>query len=60
METVEEYTKSNILALNPDKSMILLNTKNIKEKEQFSVELKGKVVKHSPQMLVLGNLLSLL
>ena len=58
MESVETYTKANRLALNPDKSMIMLNTKNAAEKETFSVVLKGKVVKHSSEMIVLGNLLS--
>ena len=58
MEKVQEYTKANRLSLNPDKSMILLNTTNQKEKEEFEVELKGKVVKHSKEMKVLGNLLS--
>ena len=53
MKTVERYTKSNKLALNPDKSMIQLNTKDKEEKEKFAVEFNGKTVKHNS-----GNLLS--
>ena len=58
MNTIEEYTRANKLALNPDKSKIMLFTKDNVYKENFSIDLKGKTKKHSTEMLILGNLMA--
>ena len=58
MEKVTVDMKSNKMAINPDKAMIMLITKDKAAKKAFTIEIGGKVIKHSPQVTVLGNVIS--
>ena len=49
---------ANKLALNADKSQIMLVTKNSEMKKNFQVVLNGKLIKHKNEVVVLGNTLS--
>ena len=42
MEKVEKYTRANKLQLNSDKTQVMLLTGKQKEKEEFSITLRGK------------------
>ena len=54
MEKMEDYAAANLLAINPEKTKIVVVSKEDKIKEEFEVKLKGKVVKHSKEIKVLG------
>ena len=61
METIrriENYTNANLLALNPEKSRIMIISHDREIKKNFEVKIGGKVLKHQTSLLVLGNLIS--
>ena len=58
MEKVEDYTRANKLLLNTDKTRIMLITSDKDYKKEFSIDFKGKTVKHSTVLMILGNLMS--
>ena len=58
MEEVGEYMAANKLALNQDKSTIMLVTKNVKMKDEFKIQLGGKIVRHSKSVKILSNVVS--
>ena len=58
MEKIKIYMDSNKLALNSDKSKIIIISKNNKTKENFQVTLQGKLIKHSPNVKILGTTLN--
>ena len=58
MDTILSYTQANKLAVNPDKTLIMLQTKNQALKDSFSIILNGKEIKHQKEIKILGNLLS--
>ena len=58
MDTVEQYALANKLQLNTEKTQIMLLTHNKQLKEQFSVHLNGRDVKHKNEIMLLGNLMS--
>ena len=58
MEDLTEYMDNNKLILNPDKSQIMLWTKDDNERRHFQIELEGKIVKHQKEVTILGNLIS--
>ena len=58
MTAIKEYMDSNLLALNGEKTEILLVTKNQKTKDNFEVEIQGKLIKHSRSVKILGTTLN--
>ena len=58
MGIVENYTKANRLSLNADKTKIMLLTKDTDYKDNFEIHLAGKPIRHSKEILILGNLVS--
>ena len=58
MTTVKEYTDSNRLQLNASKTSIMLITTNRQQKQDFQIQIDNKVIRHSPQLKILGNLLT--
>ena len=58
MTKVEEYIILNILALNAEKSQVMLVTNKKELKESFEVKLNGKNVKHKNEVIILGNTMS--
>ena len=58
MDLIEEYTSSNRLQLNKQKTQIMVVTKSNQIRENFSITLHNKVIKHQPTAKVLGNLFS--
>ena len=53
--TLEGYMNANLLALNPEKSRVMLLTKNKQIKENFKIKVAGKVLTHQPSLMILGN-----
>ena len=58
MAQVIKYTKANELAINPEKTLVMLQTRDQRIKDNFSVELNGREIKHQSQIKILGNLLT--
>ena len=58
MEKVEDYASANKLAINPDKTKVVVISKNQETKSNFKITLKGKEIKHSPEVKILGLKLS--
>ena len=58
MTKLSKYMEDNKLALNQDKSQIMIWTKDDRERRHFSIELEGKLIKHKKEVTILGNLLS--
>ena len=58
LQRIEHYTNSNKLALNPDKSRIMIISKDKEIKQNLSVEIWGKTLTHQPKLLILGNILN--
>ena len=48
----------NKLILNQDKSQIILLDKDKKLKKEFEIKLGGKIICHSREVTILGNLLN--
>ena len=55
---LQEYMNSNLLSLNPDKSRIMVLSKNNKIQEDFSVEVQGKTLVNQPALTILGNIVT--
>ena len=58
MDKMHDYTKANKLALNQDKTIIMLQTQDQAYKDNFTIELSRKHITHQPEVKILGNLLS--
>ena len=58
MKVVEDYMKSNQLALNTEKIKIMLFTKDHEAKSKFKLEIKGKSIVHQKYAIILGNTLA--
>ena len=56
LERIETYTNANKLALNPEKSRIMIISKDNVLKNEFQVTIGGKVLRHQKKLMVLGNL----
>ena len=54
MIKIKDYVAANLLSLNPDKSQIMLISKNKKLKDKFKIDLNGKLVKDSKEIKPLG------
>ena len=54
MEEIKNYMDANKMALNPEKSQILIVSKNRSIKDNFTVTMDGKEIKHSPEVNILG------
>ena len=54
MDTMEDYAAANKLAINPDKTKVVVLTKNKDLRDNFKIVLKGQEIKHSPEVKILG------
>ena len=57
MEKISSYTSANMLHLNPDKTQIMIQSKNKEMKKNFTINLGGKEVNNSSEVNILGNTL---
>ena len=55
IEVVTKYMNSNRLAINAEKSKILIVSKNKNMKETFQVQMDRKLIKHSKSVKILGT-----
>ena len=55
---IEDYTNANLLALNPEKSRIMLLSKDKDLNSNFQITIGGKILKHQPALKILGNIIS--
>ena len=55
---IEDYTNANQLALNPEKSRIMIISNDKKIKEDFVVSIGGKELHHQKKLMVLGNIIT--
>ena len=58
MVKVECYMKANKLALNSDKSQVMVVSNNTEIKKNFEVIMNGKKVRHKEHITILGNTMS--
>ena len=58
LKTVLRYTSSNNILLNSQKIKIMLFSQRTKDKTDFIFTLNGKQIRHSPQLNILGNLVT--
>ena len=58
MDRIIDYTNANLLSLNPDKSKIMLITNNQDLKDNFTLTIGDKDLKHQKSLMVLGNVLT--
>ena len=58
MKKVEDYMNSNLLALNPDKTKIMIISTDFNKKKNFKVEIGGKELHHQTSLKVLGNIIA--
>ena len=58
IQLVEDYMNANLLALNPDKSKIMVISNNPDTKKNFEVLIGDKVLKHQTSLKVLGNIIN--
>ena len=58
MNKVEQYMSSNKLQVNADKTKVVIFSKDNTMKQEFSIQFKDKTIRHSPQIKILGNLIS--
>ena len=58
MDKIGKYTAANRLALNHDKGIIMLVTKDKTLKDKFEIKLGGKKVVHRKSVKILGNLIT--
>ena len=58
IDKLETYTNANKLALNPEKSRVMVLTKDKKIQQDFQVTVAGKVLGHQPSLKILGNIVS--
>ena len=57
MDIIKDYVDSNQLSLNGDKSKVLIVSKNKQTKDNFSIMIQGKEIKHSSSVNILGTFL---
>ena len=55
---IQDYTNANLLALNPEKSRVMIMTKNTQLRKDFQVPVSGKVLHHQPALTILGNIVT--
>ena len=58
MDKITEYMISNKMAINPDKTTLMLITRDEKLKRDFEITIGGKVIKHKRNVTLLGNVMS--
>ena len=58
MSKIQDYMDANRLALNADKTKIMIVSKQAKTKREFEIEIGDKIIKHSKQMKVLGTVIA--
>ena len=58
MSQLESYMAANKMKLNSDKSQVLVVSKNKITRETFRVFLDNKEIKHSDEVVILGNKIS--
>ena len=58
MKKITEYTLANKLALNQEKSLIMIVTKKAQLREHFEIQLGNKMIKHQKNVRILGNIMS--
>ena len=58
MDKISTYTNANRLQLNSKKTKIMIFSKNTKLKDEFQIQIEDKILRHTPQTKVLGNLLT--
>ena len=57
MDKIKDYMDANKLALNAEKTKIMIVTKNKSTREDFEIQIDDKKIKHSKQMKVLGTVI---
>ena len=57
MDKISDYTNTNRLQLNSDKSQIMIVTKDRKLRENFNIVLENKTVRHQRKVRILGNVI---
>ena len=55
---LEDYTRANLLSLNPEKSKVMIVTKQTNIKKDFEISIGGKSLKHQSSLCVLGNVIA--
>ena len=55
---LEEYINANLLALNPEKSRVMILTKKKQIQKDFQITVAGKVLTHQPSLTILGNIVT--
>ena len=58
ISTLEGYMNANLLALNPEKSRVMIVSKNKQIQDDFKITVAGKLLTHQPSLMVLGNRIS--
>ena len=58
MRHIEDYMVSNHLAINTEKTQVMLFTKDLEAKKNFKLQIKGKSITHQRYAKVLGNTLA--
>ena len=58
MNKIEEYMVSNRLAINTEKTKVMIFTKNTQSKKDFKLAIKGKQIVHQKHAVILGNTLA--
>ena len=53
---IEQYAINNKLSVNTNKTQVMLVSKDKQMKENFQINFKGKLVKHSAKVTILGNI----
>ena len=57
IDNIQDYMNSNCLALNGEKTLIMIISKKKELKDNFKIEIQGKEIKHSTSVKILGNTL---
>ena len=58
MEKMESYMSSNKLRLNSDKTKVIVFSKKKETRDNFSIRFGDKTIRHSPQVKLLGNVIT--
>ena len=58
MDKINKYTEANKLVLNQDKTLAMVISKNQSTKDNFTVILGGKEIRHQRTVKILGNIIS--
>ena len=51
---IKTYMDANKMTLNPDKSQVLVVTKDMNLVQKFQIQMDGKTIKHSPMVKISG------